>query len=154
MAQGIPLTDQDRYPWLLRVATETCTTAATNSGIVIGTCSALKKEYRDFLRTSFMKTNPAVNLVFVFLCASEQTLVSRILHRQGHYMGAEMVKSQLAIMQVPTADDTNAGLTQHDGNGNSSSENDCIVVTEKDQAMDKLDLVKSILEKINKRGFL
>ncbi|OBT64571.1 shikimate kinase [Pseudogymnoascus sp. 23342-1-I1] len=105
MATGTPLTDSDRWDWLtlLRAAAvSTLTTPSSNpspSGVVV-TCSALKRKYRDVMRVAPYH-DPRVKVHFIFLSASEETLLKRVAGRKDHYMGPEMVRSQLESLEVP-----------------------------------------------------
>jgi gluconokinase len=94
MRHGIPLTDQDREPWLnsIRVRIEECVIAGRSA---VFTCSALKEKYRQTL----MSGQPAVLLVY--LSADLPTLLTRLLQRTGHYMKADMLQSQLHALEVP-----------------------------------------------------
>lgn len=75
------------------------------SGVV--TCSALKKSYRQILVTgSDISTNQNINsniksLVFVLLVGSKDTILSRMSKRQGHFMPASLLESQLATLELP-----------------------------------------------------
>src|SRR6185312_10601684 len=93
MAQGHPLTDQDRAPWLaaLRARLEL---AQSRGEALVATCSALKQRYRDFLSAT-------VPLVWVYLKGSEPLLRARLERRVGHYMKADMLASQLADLEEP-----------------------------------------------------
>jgi gluconokinase/shikimate kinase len=96
MAAGRPLTDDDRWPWLRRVAgwiTEH--TAAQRPGII--TCSALKRSYRDVLRGE--------RVVFVFLDGSRELIAARLRARYGHYMPASLLDSQFAALEPPGPDE-------------------------------------------------
>lgn len=96
MAQGIPLTDEDRWPWLDTVAGWIRERLERGeSGVV--TCSALKRSYRDRLRM------PGVR--FVHLAGPRQLLVERMAARKGHYMPLSLLDSQLATLEVPGADE-------------------------------------------------
>ncbi|MCP1121799.1 gluconokinase, partial [Robbsia andropogonis] len=72
MADGIPLTDVDRAPWLDLVA-------ARLTEPVVATCSALKRGYRDRLR------EVAPDLVLVFLHGDPALLAERMAGRTGHF---------------------------------------------------------------------
>lgn len=119
MSNGIPLTDDDRFPWLKTVrehlvmayrrsVSKTSDNNIANVRVVVA-CSALKKIYRDILRGSFagfeddfgfeLKTN------FVFLNCSESILLDRIGKRIGHFMKANMLQSQLSTLEKPDADE-------------------------------------------------
>jgi gluconokinase len=92
MAKGIPLTDADRDPWLDRIAAE------LDRAVVI-TCSALKRSYRDRLRTA------APDLVLVYLHGTPELLASRMAQRDGHFMPTSLLASQLATLEEPSADE-------------------------------------------------
>lgn len=99
MRSGLPLNDKDREPWLMRVRDAAYSLEQKNEvGIII--CSALKKKYRDVLRDGNK------NLRFLFLRGSFELIFERMLQRQGHFMKAEMLKSQFAILQEPTPSET------------------------------------------------
>jgi len=96
MASGHALTDQDRAPWLAKVAEWIETqTAAGEPGVV--TCSALKRAYRDVLRGE--------NVVFVYLKGSPDLIARRLAARHGHFMPPALLDSQFATLEEPTADE-------------------------------------------------
>jgi gluconokinase len=96
MSEGIPLTDEDRWPWLRRVAAWiTERTDAGRPGIV--TCSALKRSYRDLLR--------GPHVVFVYLDGSPAKIHQRMAARTDHYMPVSLLTSQLQTMEPPAADE-------------------------------------------------
>lgn len=109
MAAGIPLTDADRWDWLIllrqRALTELTLPHPTNRppGVVL-TCSALKRKYRDVIRVAAYN-NSQVRVHFVYLRATEELLLQRVKARQGHYMKESMVKSQFASLEEPTSDE-------------------------------------------------
>jgi gluconokinase len=72
---------------------------------VIVTCSALKKRYRDVIRIAHYNS-PDVLVHFIYLHASEEVLLQRVRARKGHYMGANMVHSQLESLERPSPDET------------------------------------------------
>lgn len=98
MAQGIPLTDEDRLPWLDRIGEEIKTALNASRGLVVS-CSALKKSYRDRLRQA-----AGGRLAFVFLEGSRDLLLSRMQARQGHFMPASLLDSQLQTLEPPTGE--------------------------------------------------
>ncbi|CDK27711.1 unnamed protein product [Kuraishia capsulata CBS 1993] len=111
MAQGIPLTDEDRYPWLTTL-TENAVETSTNdpSSISVVSCSMLKKEYRKFIKSigshsSNIDENVEVKFLFIFLYTDYQALLNRVAQRQDHYMKSDMVKSQYDIMEIPAEKD-------------------------------------------------
>jgi len=98
MKAGVPLTDEDRAPWLAAIARWIDGQAArAEPGII--TCSALKRGYRDHLR----KDRPQVWLVF--LEGSRQVIAERLAHRQGHFMPPSLLDSQFAALEAPGEDE-------------------------------------------------
>ena len=90
MASGVPLTDDDRWPWLALVGQAMDEASAT--GIVVA-CSALKRSYRDAIRAA------APEAVFVQLDGSRDLLASRLADREGHFMPVALLDSQLATLE-------------------------------------------------------
>ncbi|WP_433217988.1 gluconokinase [Dactylosporangium sp. CS-047395] len=102
MASGIPLTDDDRGPWLDRIGEWIDERAAAGeSGVV--TCSGLKRAYRERLRHG----RPQVRLVF--LEGSRELITRRLAARHGHFMRVEMLDSQFADLEPPEPDE---GVTE------------------------------------------
>jgi carbohydrate kinase (thermoresistant glucokinase family) len=96
MASGHPLTDDDRWPWLARVAAWIDQhIAAGRPGVI--TCSALKHSYRDVLR------RPAVT--FVWLDGPRELLAARLASRHGHFMPPTLLDSQFATLEPPREDE-------------------------------------------------
>lgn len=96
MAAGQPLTDEDRWPWLDRVAAWIGDhTAARIPGVI--TCSALKHSYRDRLRGS--------NVVFVHLTGARDQIGQRLAARTDHFMPTTLLDSQLSTLETPGADE-------------------------------------------------
>ena len=94
MASGIPLTDEDRRPWLRTLAELLADRHARRQGTVLA-CSALRRPYRDLLRSAV----PADETFFVQLDADRETLRSRMKSRKGHYMPPALLESQLATLE-------------------------------------------------------
>ena len=110
MHTGHPLTDADRAPWLARiVAWMDATDAAGRCGVVA--CSALRRAYRDELRTSH------ASMRLVYLEVDRGELHARLIHRTGHFMDPDLLDSQLATLEPPTPDEaaiTGRGLADLD----------------------------------------
>ena len=102
MRAGEPLTDDDRAPWLSALATWIGTREAQRNDAVL-TCSALKRRYRDVLRDG----HPSVR--FLHVTVDADTLRQRLSDRQGHYMPASLLDSQLAALEPLEPDEP--GLT-------------------------------------------
>ncbi|GAB6052825.1 gluconokinase [Magnetospira thiophila] len=99
MSRGIPLTDEDRWPWL-RALSRAMRKAAGDSGGVIATCSALKRTYRNYLRD-----NVGHPLVLVLLDGDRETIHARMRARADHYMPPSLLSSQLADLERPESDE-------------------------------------------------
>ncbi|MFV0633450.1 gluconokinase [Demequina sp.] len=98
MAAGVPLTDEDRWPWLARVGMW----LAEREDAVMA-CSALKRSYREALRDSAGR-----DLVFVHLSAPQHVLEGRVAartRRGGHFAGTGLLASQFAILEPLAADE-------------------------------------------------
>jgi len=91
---GIPLTDELRQGWL-QCLSEMLGQAHTQQRSMVLTCSALKRSYRDVLRQH------TPHLRFVHLHGAEASLQYRMQHRQGHYMPASLLTSQLQTLEMP-----------------------------------------------------
>ena len=104
MAAGIPLTDEDRWPWLRSIgAWMSAEIAAGRSAVV--TCSALRRSYRDLLREG----RPEV--VFCHLTADPDLVGERVSHRADHYMPASLLPSQLAALEPLQPDEPGVELS-------------------------------------------
>jgi gluconokinase len=98
MRQGIPLTDADRGPWLDRIGEELRSWAAAGQSGVM-TCSALKRAYRDRIRSA----RPDVRIVY--LKGSEALIKSRVAARHHEYMPASLLRSQFDALEEPKSDE-------------------------------------------------
>jgi gluconokinase len=106
MAAGIPLTDEDRWPWLRAIGTWIDEHERDGRSAVI-TCSALKRTYRDLLR----EDRPHVS--FVFLTVPEDVLAERLAQRTGHYMPSSLLPSQLATLEPLQPDEPGVLVNAH-----------------------------------------
>jgi gluconokinase len=97
MRSGLPLTDEDRWPWLERLREQIARSLAKKENAVLA-CSALKRAYRERLRVS-----NDVNLVFL---RGNYALIERQLRgRRGHFMNPALLRSQFADLQEPEPDE-------------------------------------------------
>lgn len=103
MGNGIPLTDADRWDWLITLKNEAIK-QLQNSNACIVTCSALKRKYRDVIRVANYE-HPTVQIHFVFLKLDEEVLQQRVASRVGHYMKKDMVHSQMMALEEPNVED-------------------------------------------------
>lgn len=103
MGNGIPLTDADRWDWLISLKDEAIKKLRTSNACIV-TCSALKKKYRDVIRVANYE-HPTVQIHFIFLKLDEDTLQKRVAARVGHYMKQEMVHSQMEALEEPDEED-------------------------------------------------
>ncbi|OIJ92492.1 gluconate kinase [Streptomyces colonosanans] len=90
MSAGVPLTDEDRWPWLDAIGAWAHEQAGLG-GVV--SSSALKRAYRDRLRAA------APGVVFVHLTGDRALIEDRMAHRQGHFMPTALLDSQFATLQ-------------------------------------------------------
>jgi gluconokinase len=102
MANGIALSDDDRWPWLDLVGL----TLAMPGGAVVA-CSALKRSYRDRI------LNTAPGAVFVHLTGERELLIERMSNRKNHFMPTSLLDSQLATLEL--LEDDEVGLSVNVG---------------------------------------
>ena len=95
MREGIPLTDDDRWPWLDRIADA----LKSNAPLIIG-CSALRRSYRDRIRAG-----AGGPVTFVHLAGDRGLIASRMAARSGHYMPLSLLDSQFATLERPGPDE-------------------------------------------------
>jgi gluconokinase len=93
MAHGIPLDDADRAPWLAAIRLRLEAAARAGRTLVVA-CSALKQRYRDTL-------DHGLAVRWIYLRGDPALLHQRLEGRQGHYMKANMLASQLADLEEP-----------------------------------------------------
>ncbi|MGA7488547.1 MAG: gluconokinase [Xanthobacteraceae bacterium] len=99
MHSGIPLTDEDRWPWLAAIAAWIDKTRRAGGHGVVA-CSALKRRYRDVL----IGDRPDVRLVY--LKGDEELIARRIATRHEHFMPRGLLHSQFAALEEPGPDET------------------------------------------------
>jgi gluconokinase len=95
MRAGVALDDDDRWPWLDRVAAE----LNQNASLIIG-CSALKRAYRDRIRAG-----AGAPVQFVHLAGDHDLIAARMAQRAGHYMPPSLLASQFAALEPPGPDE-------------------------------------------------
>jgi gluconokinase len=95
MRRGIPLTDDDRWPWLDRVGG----VLAHDAPVIVG-CSALRRIYRDRLRAA-----AAGQVQFIHLAGDRDLIAARMAARTGHYMPPSLLDSQFAALEAPDPDE-------------------------------------------------
>ena len=98
MAAGHPLTDEDRWPWLAKVADWIDGQLDAGKNGVI-TCSALKRSYRDLINRR------GTGVEFVYLEVNRAELEQRVENRPEHFMPASLLDSQLETLEPPTKDE-------------------------------------------------
>ena len=90
MSSGQPLTDDDREPWLNLVGKA----LAETPGPVVIACSALKRKYRDIIRSHLSEP-----VQFLHLHASQEVLLARVNEREGHFMPPSLLQSQFDALE-------------------------------------------------------
>ncbi|KAK6348813.1 hypothetical protein TWF730_009582 [Orbilia blumenaviensis] len=154
MSEGHPLTDEDRWDWLKAVASVSVERASLptsppselcgehpGSPACITTCSALKRKYRNLLRSQLPELETAV-LRFLFLTASEEELLRRIEERDNHFMKKGMVRSQIVTAEVPNTSEQDENCED--------VEKDCTVIWTDNLSQDEvveqaLEIVKQLM---------
>jgi len=94
MAKHIPLDDKDREPWLETLHQIIARHLGSNQSVIVAS-SALKASYRIVLR------GKCENVIFVYLKGDYDLIYSRMKNRSGHYMKAEMLRSQFTDLEEP-----------------------------------------------------
>lgn len=94
MAQGLPLNDRDRRPWLLAIH-DLLAGLAAKGGKAVVACSALKRDYRDLLCVG------VEGIGFVYLKGGYALLQARLAARQGHFFKGALLGSQFEILEEP-----------------------------------------------------
>jgi gluconokinase len=97
MRRGIPLTDEQRSPWLesLRHLIKRSLEVGENAVLA---CSALKRAYRERLSVSH-------EVKFVFLRGDYALIEKQLRRRHGHFMNPELLRSQFADLEEPKTDE-------------------------------------------------
>ena len=95
MHAGIPLTDQDRAPWLASLHQLLLGWYEGGTSGILG-CSALKQSYREVLTPQI----PALNIRFILLDVSPAVLETRLNTRKNHYMSPDLLQSQLDALEI------------------------------------------------------
>jgi gluconokinase len=94
MRQGIPLNDDDRRPWLQALRQAIDEALQSNANLILA-CSALKAAYRQVLG------EPSDQIKSVYLKGSFELIEQRIKQRQGHYMKANLLRTQFDALEEP-----------------------------------------------------
>lgn len=92
MESGVPLTDEDRWPWLRELARWIGEHDALGESTVMA-CSALKRDYRDVLRDG------APDVHFLHMHGSEEVIRERLDAREDHFMPSGLLRSQLETLE-------------------------------------------------------
>ena len=98
MSAGTPLTDEDRQTWLHAIGQRLRQANERGVGVVVS-CSALKRAYRNVLRSE------AGQVQFVFLLGKRELIETRLRDRQGHFMPVTLLDSQLTTLEEPATDE-------------------------------------------------
>ena len=97
MAAGIPLTDEDRYNWLLDINKQAKESLSEGHSVVFA-CSALKESYRKLLAQQIEDT-----IVWIYLKGDLDTIHLRVKNRTGHFMSPALLQSQFNILEEPSS---------------------------------------------------
>lgn len=107
MTQGIPLQDEDRWPWLREIQGWMTAQASAGKSTVL-TCSALKLSYRTLL------SDAKGRVLFIHLDGGAELIGERMQGREGHFMPPTLLPSQLATLEPLTGDELAAGSLRLD----------------------------------------
>lgn len=108
MKMGVPLTDEDRWPWLERVG-ETLIQHRAHHGMAVMACSALRRVYREKIRDI-----AGQHVLFVLLHGSKDLLLERMRGRPSHFMPTSLLESQLNTLEMPSPEENALVLNIHD----------------------------------------
>ena len=97
MRRGIPLTDEDRWPWLQSLRERIVRALGAGENAVLA-CSALKEKYRRYLRINS-------DVRFVFLRGDYALIAEQLRQRRGHFMNPALLRSQFADLEEPPPDE-------------------------------------------------
>lgn len=97
MSNNIPLNDEDRWPWLLKISTYANEQISEGYELIVVTCSMLKKSYRDFLK-EHINCN---ELSLIILFNDYNTILKHMVARKGHFFKETMLKSQFDCLELP-----------------------------------------------------
>lgn len=104
MRRGLPLTDEDRKPWLKAIQNAIRAAIENRENGVIA-CSALKESYRNMLQVKG-------EVIFIYLKANSPLIQQRLKKRTGHFMNPVLIQSQFDTLEEPNqAVQIDAGLT-------------------------------------------
>jgi carbohydrate kinase (thermoresistant glucokinase family) len=98
MSAGLPLTDEDRWPWLRAIADEIDRASEAGERIVIG-CSALRRVYRDLL------VHGRDDIRIIYLNGTQALIAGRLDQRKGHFMPPGLLTSQFGTLEPPVPDE-------------------------------------------------
>ncbi|MDQ0676164.1 gluconokinase [Pseudarthrobacter siccitolerans] len=107
MSQGIPLQDEDRWPWLQEIENWMTTQAQAGNSTVL-TCSALKQSYRRLLAQAEGR------VLFLHLHGEADLIGQRMQGREGHFMPPTLLPSQLATLEPLSDEEIAAGSLRLD----------------------------------------
>jgi gluconokinase len=94
MRAGIPLTDEDRWPWLRAIVAWIDERAAAGESAIVA-CSALRRAYRDLLLSA------KADVRLVFLTVAHDADEARLTGRRGHFFPEQLLDSQFASLELP-----------------------------------------------------
>jgi carbohydrate kinase (thermoresistant glucokinase family) len=98
MQAGIPLNDEDRWPWLRAIGAWMDERIAQNESAAL-TCSALKRSYRDAL----LGGRPQARMIF--LAVDREVVARRLAARHGHFFPAQLLGTQFDALEPPQPDE-------------------------------------------------
>lgn len=95
LRSGIPLTDEDRLPWLEKIHEKMLELDEAGQSGIFG-CSALKNSYRELLSAGIK------NFFIVHLLGDKELIRTRVTTRQGHFMSPSLIDNQFNTLERPS----------------------------------------------------
>lgn len=95
MNAGIPLNDEDRWPWLQALRRRVDEACERDENVVLA-CSALKQDYREYLEQNHPRC-----VDYVYLHGPEPLIRRRLAERKGHFMDPGLLQSQFDALEPP-----------------------------------------------------
>lgn len=100
MSNNIPLTDEDRWPWLKKLA-QLASLNAKDYEVVVIACSMLKKSYRDLLKSELANDKNITKLSLFLLCNTYENVLRQMKQRKNHFFKESMLRSQYDTFEKP-----------------------------------------------------
>lgn len=105
MAKNIPLSDAEFWDWIVCIRDEASRKIANGAGMVVVTCSSLKRKHRDVIRVEPYYSHDVL-VHFIYLQAPQEILLQRVQARKSHFIDANIVHSLFNNLEPPGKEET------------------------------------------------